>query len=305
MAHIDVGVLRRIAEDQAGVVSRTQAREVGLSDFAIRTRIAAGAWQRVGRALVLRDLAHGGDEHLAWLLTFNVSSDAVISGPLAARLGGWALSGSELIVVDAHKRPAGMPGVHLLRRPPQRVVPGHNGLRLAARLDAVVDTLVSVPIDRAEEVLDMALQRRWMSSVDLERVISQRAGRGRKGVSRLRDLHRRAATGSRSEAEQRMGRLLKRAGGHWCANYSILDRDGRVLAEIDFADPDLRIAIEVDGRAFHSDRRSFEHDRKRQNMLSLRGWIILRFTWERIVHDPEAVIAEVVAAVEIARALAT
>lgn len=300
-----MGSLREIAECQAGVVSRPQARAAGLSDFSIRTRVASGAWQRVGRALILRDLAQGGDEHLAWLLTFNVSSDAVITGPLAARLGGWGVSGSELIVVEEHKRPAGLPGVRLIRRPPPVVAPGHNGLRLAQRRDAVVDTLVSVSMERAEEVLDIALQRRWLNPAELDRIVSQRAGQGRKGVSRLRHLNARAASGSRSEAEQRMARLLERAGGSWISNYAIYDVDGRVLAEIDFADPRHLIAIEVDGRAFHSDRRSFEHDRKRQNMLALRGWIVLRFTWERIVHDPDGVIDEVVRAVRLARASAT
>jgi very-short-patch-repair endonuclease len=93
-----------------------------------------------------------------------------------------------------------------------------------------------------------------------------------------------------------MGALLKRTRGNWIANYAVRDEHGRVLAEIDFADPHLMIAVEVDGRAFHSDRRSFERDRKRQNMLTLRGWTVLRFTWERIVSDPAGVMAEVIAA---------
>jgi very-short-patch-repair endonuclease len=93
-----------------------------------------------------------------------------------------------------------------------------------------------------------------------------------------------------------MGALLRRTRGNWIANYAVRDEHGRVLAEIDFADPHLMIAVEVDGRAFHSDRRSFERDRKRQNMLTLRGWTVLRFTWERIVSDPAGVMAEVTAA---------
>lgn len=300
MAHVDLGSLRSIAEHQAGVVSRRQAHEAGLSDFAIRTRVASGAWQRVGRALVLRDMAESEDEHLAWLLTFNVSSDAVITGPLAARMGGWNLPGHELIVIEQHHRPAGIPGVRLLRRPLPAIAPARNGLRLVNRRDAVADTLMCVSLERAERVLDVALQRRWLNPTDVERFVFERAGHGRKGVARLRHLHRRASSGSRSEAEQRMARLLKDAGGRWIANYAIRGEGGETLAEIDFAEPRLRIAIEVDGRAYHSDRRAFEHDRKRQNMLALRGWIILRFTWERIVEDPEGVIAEVVRAIAIA-----
>ena len=90
-----------------------------------------------------------------------------------------------------------------------------------------------------------------------------------------------------------MSRLLARTGGDWIPNFALRDENGKVLAEIDFADPGLKVAIEVDGRAFHSDRRSFERDRERQNMLVIRGWIVLRFTWERMVNDPEGVIIEV------------
>jgi len=98
-----------------------------------------------------------------------------------------------------------------------------------------------------------------------------------------------------------MGALLRRSGGSWTANYAIRDRAGGVIAEIDFADVELRIAIEVDGRAFHSDRRSFERDRTRQNILALDGWLILRFTWERLSNEPQGVIKEV----EVARRQAT
>lgn len=98
-----------------------------------------------------------------------------------------------------------------------------------------------------------------------------------------------------------MGLLLTGAPGHWIANYPILGEHGQVLAEIDFADPLLKIAIEVDGRAFHSDRQSFERDRERQNMLVVLGWVVLRFTWERIVNDPEGVLAEIATACTVAR----
>ncbi|MEK9736460.1 MAG: DUF559 domain-containing protein, partial [Candidatus Nanopelagicales bacterium] len=83
----------------------------------------------------------------------------------------------------------------------------------------------------------------------------------------------------------------------WTSNFPVYDDDGRVAAEIDFAHEGLRIAIEVDGRAFHSDRQSFERDRARQNLLVLHGWLILRFTWEQITERPDEVIAAVHAAV--------
>ena len=95
-----------------------------------------------------------------------------------------------------------------------------------------------------------------------------------------------------------MSLLLRRSGvGPWVPNFPLRDADGRVLAEIDFAHVGLRIAIEVDGRAFHSDRTSFERDRWRQNVLTVGGWLVLRFTWEQITQRPHEVIAIIQAAI--------
>ena len=48
----------------------------------------------------------------------------------------------------------------------------------------------------------------------------------------------------------------------------------------------LRVAIEADGRRWHSDSRSLEHDRVRQNCLTAAGWRILRVTDRQIRDDP-------------------
>lgn len=46
---------------------------------------------------------------------------------------------------------------------------------------------------------------------------------------------------------------------------------------LDLAYPE-KVAIEVDGFAFHHDRTTFDRDRRRQNDLVNVGWIVLRFT---------------------------
>ena len=52
------------------------------------------------------------------------------------------------------------------------------------------------------------------------------------------------------------------------------------MARIDVAFREQRIAIEVDGFAYHSDRARFQRDRSRQNLLVGLGWTVLRFTWD-------------------------
>jgi very-short-patch-repair endonuclease len=64
---------------------------------------------------------------------------------------------------------------------------------------------------------------------------------------------------------------------------------------IDFAYPDVRLAIEVDGYAKRDSRQALEHDDARQNRLLRAGWRVLRFTWHNVVHEPAAVAAEILA----------
>ncbi len=66
--------------------------------------------------------------------------------------------------------------------------------------------------------------------------------------------------------------------------------------EIDVAFPARRLAVEVDGWAWHSGVDRFRWDRQRQNALVNAGWRVLRFTWHDFTARPEAVIAEIRAA---------
>lgn len=67
---------------------------------------------------------------------------------------------------------------------------------------------------------------------------------------------------------------------------------------IDVAFVARRLAVEVDGWAWHSDVDRFTYDRRRQNALILAGWTVLRFTWHDLTSRPQTVIAQIKAAVQ-------
>jgi hypothetical protein len=291
---IDEGPIRALARSRHGIVGWSEARAFGFTPRSIRVRLDRGSWSRVGQALVVRDLLKPGDTAVAWALHLHAGARSVVSGPLAARLQGWSIGGDDHILINPSpvRSPAGW-DVTVIRRGDQVATQPEGQPPLTPLIDALADIVTRRSEREARDLIDQALQQRWIDANAMEEMVITRSGRGRKGSTRLRALLDRASTGSRSEAEQRMGALLSRTSGNWIANYPVRDESGRTLAEIDFADPHVMIAIEVDGRAFHSDRRSFERDRERQNMIALHGWLILRFTWERIVDDPDGVIAEV------------
>ena len=61
---------------------------------------------------------------------------------------------------------------------------------------------------------------------------------------------------------------------------------------VDFAFPDVKLAIEADGAAYHSDDRK-ERDRKRDGFLWSRGWTVKRF-YGTTIHNKAANCAYVI-----------
>ena len=90
---------------------------------------------------------------------------------------------------------------------------------------------------------------------------------------------------------------------HRIYHHVVLTPERRFLAEVDFAYPHLRLAIEVDGYEVHGTPRAMAKDFVRQNGLVPHRWSVLRFTWRQVVRTPRAVgavIAEALVALEAA-----
>jgi very-short-patch-repair endonuclease len=81
-----------------------------------------------------------------------------------------------------------------------------------------------------------------------------------------------------SPPESRLRFVLIRAGYPVVPQYDVHRPDGRWIARVDLALPELRIAIEYDGREVHDRPDVFVRDRRRQNDLVAAGWTVLRFS---------------------------
>lgn len=298
-AHHDRQRLHNLSVAQGGVVSPSDLAACGFSRRSVARRVAEGTWQRVGSAILLAPAPFDAERHLtdrqwAAVLTITYGPRARISGDLALRRAGWHLVGTPRLIVMPHKPPAVLPQIRVLRRPDGAAIRSPEGFRFMAPVDALVDSLIVLGERRSADVIDLALQHRLIDAESFARAAQPHLGSGHNGATCLRAMLQRVTSGSRSEAEQRMGALLDRSGtGPWERNVPVRDKTNRVIAEIDFAHPGLRIAIEVDGRAHHTGRTAFERDRERQNVLMLQGWLVLRFTWEQITMRPHEVLAAV------------
>lgn len=167
-------------------------------------------------------------------------------------------------------------------------IPVTNPLRTIVDLGAVL------PAEQVEDALDTGLAPPSLFSIEaIEWMRNEVAGPGRHGCGVLgRVLDDRALGGAVNDSllEPRMARLLRRAGLPPAAfHYAVTTPGGVFLAEVDFAYPDLKLAIEVDGFSVHGTPRAMAKDFVRQNGLVPYGWHVLRFTWRQVVREPEMV----------------
>lgn len=292
--HLDA--LRALTRTQHGLATRHQLVRQGVPASTI------DSWVERGEIVV----SHRGVYQLAgspttWeqrLLAVTMATGGIASHRSAARLWG-ILDDDTFEVIVGPGRSARVPGtvVHRLShhiRPSTRLGrPVTSPLDTVALLGAVVDR------DTAEAALHDALIARLLTITAARRGLARRAHPGVRGPAVLRAVLDEWDLGLRppdSKLETRFPKLLRQYSlppaefQHWVE----LGRGKR--ARIDFAYPASKIALEIEGRERHDLPLDRERDAKRRNRLTGLGWIVLVFTWLRVVRDSAGVAADIRAA---------
>lgn len=282
------GVLRR----QAGVITRAQALAEGVSSAMIGRRVSSGAWVRMHPEVYLvADRALTAEARLCGAVLW-AGPAAVVSGVAAAWWHGLRLdkpSMIDLTVPHSWKRTR-RPGVRVRRRDlPGADVTETHGVQVTALPLTVLESAVDLG-PAGSSLLDRALQSR-VGFEDL--YLAHCRNLGRRGSAAGGELLRAAGDRAASAAERVAVALLRSEGfTGWECGYRLAGY------EVDIAFPARRVAIEIDGWAWHTDVERFRRDRRRQNTLVLAGWTVLRFTWDDLIHRPDRVVAEIRRALE-------
>lgn len=197
------------------------------------------------------------------------------------------------------------------RRSPQGVVV-HEATALASDDVAVlgpfaltspartlIDLASVLPPATVVEGLDEALRRRLVSLRDMRGRIEDLAGRpGIAAIRALVEMRRDGEAEPESRFETRLARLLRQARMRPVRQHPVYDEHGVFVARLDFAFPDVMLAVEAEGRRYHAGRARWLRDLDRRNRLTALGWRIHHVTWGRMTDDPEATIGEIRALLE-------
>lgn len=222
----------------------------------------------------------------------------MFAGPSAARRHSFEISDVRpCVLVPPDRHPDVPAGVIVLRREPSAFdIVAREDCFLTGRDCTVIDCALLLDEPAAMRFVERALQKAWISSYE-ELTLRAQEAVGRRRAKQLVRIVWALGSGAQSDSERRLVTGLRRSRVlGWSCNLEVADQNG-LIGIIDVAFPAIKLAIELDGRAWHIDRDRFQHDRTRQNRLVAAGWTVLRFTWEDVKYRLDTVIADISAAI--------
>ena len=150
----------------------------------------------------------------------------------------------------------------------------------------LLDCLRTLPLADALAVADSAL-RAGVSRDHLLAIARDARGPGARRVRHVASL-----------ADGRAANPFESALRAICLEVEGLDvvpqvaiHDPHFLGRPDLVDCRLRILLEADSFEWHGTREALVRDARRYNALVAAGWLVLRFTWDDVMHHPDLVAA--------------
>ncbi len=290
--------MEALAEQQHSVVSRDQARALGLSKEARLHLHHRGRWEIVLHSVYRLVGSVPTARQRAMAAVLAAGPDALLSHTSAAGLEGFPGFDIEPLVVTIPRRRRSLPGVRLEQ---SLCLPTHHrrtvdGIPCTSIARTLFDLCGAAKPHRAERAVDNALARKWVTTPALWRVLDDLAVQGRAGVVLLRRLL--AERGDRyvppeSELEARFIELVQRHGLPAPARQVDLGDCDTWIGRFDFVWSGHQLVVEVDGAMYHDGFLDRRRDEERAAALESLGWTVLRFRWHDVVVTPREVVSQI------------
>ncbi len=287
-------LIQELAERQHGVVARSQLLAAGISVSAIRHRLRRRELRQLHRGVYRATLGPLPleAETAALLACGAVRDEPDPSSPVRLccetaailwRLLSPSASDGKIHVSTSGRSRSPAPGirVHRLRTLHPDDLASYQGLPTTAPARTLLDVAARLPGRELEKAVAI-VEREHHVHPPVFAALLRRNPR-RPGSSRLRTvlgLSERPAY-TQSEAEEAFLALVRDAEG------PPMEVNVRVCGYlVDFYFRRQRLVVEIDGYRFHSSRRPFRADRRRDLVLQNAGYRVARFSWEDLTESP-------------------
>ena len=165
--------------------------------------------------------------------------------------------------------------------------------RRTSLLRTVLDCARILPFGEALAVADAALSGGRLTLEELQAAAIAMRGPGRPNAVQVAT----AASGrADSFLESMLRGLLVSAGVDGFEPQVLVDL-GSFRVRVDLGHRQALVALEAEGYEFHGSARDFAADCRRYDELVADGWLVLRFTYQQVLGDPNWVVATVRSAV--------
>ena len=151
---------------------------------------------------------------------------------------------------------------------------------VTTRPRTLCDCLRGLPFDEALAVADSAM-RHGFSNRLLKGLAASARG---PGSAQFRHVARIATSDAANPFESGLRAIADGVTGLW-VRPQVSIYDPHFLGRPDLVDERLGIILEADSFEWHGSRAALRRDAKRYDEFVVRGWLVLRFAWEDVMHD--------------------
>ncbi|MEN4398214.1 hypothetical protein ACNQR7_15210 [Mycolicibacterium senegalense] len=149
-------------------------------------------------------------------------------------------------------------------------------IRLTTPARTAVDLACKFPEDTAVAAIDALARAAHLKVADIEQAADRHTGR--KGIRQARATIALVDPGAESPQETWLRLLVIRAGYRRPqTQYPVYNEYGALIGDVDLAWPELKIALEYEGR-HHTDPEQLRKDIQRVDAMVETGWIVIRVT---------------------------
>ncbi|HLR57250.1 MAG TPA: type IV toxin-antitoxin system AbiEi family antitoxin domain-containing protein [Beutenbergiaceae bacterium] len=279
---------------QDGVISRQQALAAGLTATQVDYRLRLGEWERIRRGVFRLASTPYTRTTVGQAILRVAPVGAALSHFSAARIHGLDVRpGSPLVwltIPHAHKL-RGMPGARIIRsRNLSNFTTGIQGKPVTTVARTIIDLSSFLTARAVQAVIYDAIRTKRTSPAELEEAAAAMPKSSRAAQVRrmLAELEEGFDSGLEAEADE----VFRANGLHFLRQHRVR-MNNRIIRRFDFAEPALKLGIEIDGRAFHTSAEAQRRDRDRDRRAATLGWQTLRFTTADVREHPQQMIATI------------
>lgn len=271
--------LSRRTRRQFGVATRSQILGAGFSIGTLKLRIKDHDWVRLLPGVYR---IHDGPDWEQRVMAAQLWGEpqGAISHSTAATIWGFL----EIRIPVELTLPIRRRSQAFVRTHESALAGGDVASRGRFRLTSPTRTLIDLGATADPDVVEAALEEALrMGLTTLERIevrLDRVRERGKRGAGVLAGIleARGEVAPAESPLETRFAQFVR--GQKLPEPVRQLEMElpnGRKI-RLDFAWPDHKVVVEVDGRRYHSGGRAFQLDREKSNALALKGWTLVRIT---------------------------